>query len=160
MGANTCASECQSVGTRWEHPSSATFTRLFTLARKSEISFHMKCEVKVKVKPIRCFHVKSRTLGSRPRRRRSRREDLGRTSPTPAPGGAATPDSVDARLSTREYSCSERRVQTVEHVCESEVCVIRGDSPSHCHDRASRRSRTSTNQRPSTYQLPRTIHRR
>ena len=34
----------------------------FTLARKSEISFHMKCEVKVKVKSIRCFHVKSRTL--------------------------------------------------------------------------------------------------
>ena len=29
----------------------------FTLARKSEISFHMKCEVKVKVKSIRCFHV-------------------------------------------------------------------------------------------------------
>ena len=44
---------------------SVTFTRLFTLARKSEISFHMKCEVKVKVKPIRCFHVKSRTLGER-----------------------------------------------------------------------------------------------
>ena len=35
-------SEC--LGTRWEHPSSFTFT----LARKSEISFHMKCEVKVK----------------------------------------------------------------------------------------------------------------
>ena len=50
------ASECQSVGTRWEHPSFFTFT----LARKSEISFHMKCEVKVK--SIRCFHVKSRTL--------------------------------------------------------------------------------------------------
>ena len=33
-----------------------------TLARKSEILFHMKCEVKVKVKSIRCFHVKSRTL--------------------------------------------------------------------------------------------------
>ena len=47
-----------SLGTRWEHPSSFTFT----LARKSEISFHRKCEVKVKVKPIRCFHVKSRTL--------------------------------------------------------------------------------------------------
>ena len=29
---------------------------------ESEISFHMKCEGKVKVKPIRCFHVKSRTL--------------------------------------------------------------------------------------------------
>ena len=37
-------------------------------ARKSEISFHMKCEVKVKVKSIRCFHVKSRTLAL-PRRR-------------------------------------------------------------------------------------------
>ena len=26
----------------------------------------MKCEVKVKVKSIRCFHVKSRTLASEP----------------------------------------------------------------------------------------------
>ena len=35
---------------------------------ESEISFHMKCEGKVKVKPIRCFHVKSRTLSAGARR--------------------------------------------------------------------------------------------
>ena len=47
----------------------------------------MKCEVKVKVKPIRCFHVKSRTLaGSRPARSDDRRA-LGRRHPA----GAASP---------------------------------------------------------------------
>ena len=35
----------------------------------------MKCEVKVKVKPIRCFHVKSRTLTSWCQLVRARRKE-------------------------------------------------------------------------------------